>query len=233
MRLTISIGLAAAATAAACEPKVNIGYKGEAILSVYGAVTGEAMKSDDTLDAYAAWFWYEADDPPEGESEDQIAEVTADYPFSFRIDIYQPPSRLADVDGARMSLAKLFVLNGPYPNGEMVAFVPFYAMASNHVLVYLEDDADPGSIAARFLHGELSAGFHVMEAQQRADCSTSIDPRECENHGQHDLYLAPADLDTKIPLVLVEGPGASGLLPNPWLTLEELQFPDGVPGGGG
>jgi hypothetical protein len=235
MRFTIAMGLAAAASAAACDPKVDSEYRGEAILSIYGAVAGEEMESDDELVAYASWYWYEGDtDNPEGESESQAMKVTADYPFKFRIDIYEPPSKLGEIDGVRISLAWLYVLNAPYPEPGVGGFVPFYAMADRHMLVYLEDDAEPGSIAAEFLHGPLPAGFHVMEARPRADCSTSINPRWCEDYGQDDLYLAPDDLETEIPLLLVDvTQGVGGILPYPWLSLQEVQPPEPVPAAGG
>ena len=92
-------------------------------------------------------------------------------------------------------------------------------------------DVVPGSLAARFLHGELSAGFHVLEARQRTDCETSRDPAACERGDQADLYPPPDDLDTIIPMIHVDvTQGVGGILPSPWLTLEELQYPDGSPG---
>ncbi len=226
MRLTPWLGLAALAVGAGgCDPKAESDYEGEVITSIRGVVNGEKTPVDDPeqLQVTLSWSWYEPGDDPVGYAEDQIAVVTAEFPFGFRIDLLQPPTELNDLGGTRMSIAWMYVLDGPYPGPGEGGFVPFYAMADAHMLAYLEDDAPPDSLAARFLGGPLPAGFHVMQATARTDCSTSADPQLCEAGEQADLSLAADDLDTLIPLLKVDvTQGVGDVLPYPWVTLAEV-----------
>jgi hypothetical protein len=225
------IALVAIVVATGCDPKVDSDYKGEVLTSLRGAVVGEPAPSPDMdqFEVHVDWFWYEATDDPSGTSDElQLVEVTAEFPFGFRLDFFEPPAVLHDVGGIQMNLAEMYILSAPYPSPEVGGRVPFYAMADRHVLVYLESDVPPGSLAAAFLGGPLPAGFHLMEATQRADCSTSISPWDCENFGQDDLTVATDDLDTLIPLLHVDpADGLGGILPAPWLTLEELRAQEG------
>ncbi len=224
MRLTTWPAFAALAVAAfGCDPKADSDYEGEVITSIRGVVNGEEapVEDPDQLEVTLSWFWYEPGDPPVGYSETQVVEMTAEFPLGFRMDLVQPPADLNDLGGTRMSVAAMYVLDGPYPH--MGGFVPYYAMADAHMIAYLEDDAPPDSLAARFLGGPVPAGFHVMQATARVDCSTSADPLTCEHGEQADLSLAPDDLDTLIPLLKVDvTQGVGSVLPYPWVTLAEV-----------
>ena len=227
MRLTPWLALASLIVAApGCDPKAEDTYHGEAIASIRGTVTGEPGVVDDPeqLQVIVSWFWYESTDDPSGVGEGHVVEVTAEFPFGFRLDVFVPPSKVNNVGGTRMNLADMYILDGDYPDPDVGGAVPFYAMADRHMVAYLENDAPAGSMAAEFLGGPLPAGFHVLESHQRADCSTSISEWDCEVFGQDDLLPAPDDLDTVIPLLKVDiADGLGGVLPYPWLTLEEVR----------
>lgn len=157
--------------------------------------------------------------------------VQGRFPADFTVDIVAPP---------RAALLNDFSNKGKLPNEVRVGVGGIYAVApgtdvsgashdvpvrgavENFMVVYVEHDAVPGTIAAAFLGGALSAGFHLMRVerpklpsieQHRVEeaCYAALPPGlteqqeyvQCEPSGIFDhLREAPLGFDTVVTLKL-------------------------------
>jgi hypothetical protein len=216
----------------ACDAQVDPDYPGEPIASLVGTVTNE-MQSRSATDPVVVLLWMNENTPGGPDTfYGETAAVSGQFPADFTLDVFTPPPDfvLNDFtaggqrpDESRVGTAAIAVVDGQaiaaFERGEEPAADALLGGADKHVLVYVDKDIQPGTFGEYFLDGQLSAGFHVMdverltEAQQqqvdqcRAQAVDEAQRRACGPDSAFDrLHLAPADMQTRISVRLVDDP---------------------------
>mgnify|MGYP001828356333 CR=1 FL=1 len=216
----------------ACDAQVDPDYPGEPIASLVGTVTNE-MQSRTATDPVVGLLWINELTPggPDTAFGETVA-VSGQFPADFTLDVYAPPppEALNDLSAggqrpeeSRVGTAAIAVVDGQavaaFDRGEEPAANSMLGGADRHMLVYVETDIQPGSFGEVLLGGQLSAGFHVMDVERlteaqkqqvdqcRAQAVDEAQRRACGPDSAFDrLRLAPADLQTRISVRLVDDP---------------------------
>jgi len=158
--------------ATACSSQKGPDYAGKPAAQVHGTIITSATPAPNDAIVELVWTNFAR----QGDTA-ETANVPAhgNFPANFTIDIFSPPSpdHLND-----------FSRRGALPNESRVGVATIYAVApgttkvdgktpilgvvEDFVVVYLEQDAVPGTIAATFVGAPLSAGFHLMKVSPPA-----------------------------------------------------------------
>jgi hypothetical protein len=142
-----------------CDSLANTDYVGQAMFTLQGTLAAPATSADDPVGGLALMWQDAAGVGGPGVASTSVP-VAIEFPSTFRAAVPVPPPdvarfRFADSD---VELAEGYVVvvadaaaSRPDPRGtERV-----------HVLVYLTADAEAGTLAADYLGGPLTAGYHL------------------------------------------------------------------------
>jgi hypothetical protein len=102
-------------------------------------------------------------------------------PFSYELSEPPPDAALNDYtyggrrpDETRIGVAHLAMLPASFDasDDDLPEGTP-WGLAENHLVVYVDRDAKPGTSSARFLSGPLRAGYHVMRVVRHEGASVA------------------------------------------------------------
>lgn len=158
--------------ATACSAQKGSDYAGKPAAQVRGTIVTQGTPPPNDAIVQLVWNNF----AKSGDTlESANVPARGDFPANFTIDIFSPPSSDQLNDFSR---------KGMLPNESRVGVATIYAVApgitkvdgktpilgvvEDFVVVYLEQDAIPGTIAATFVGGPLSAGFHLMKVSPPA-----------------------------------------------------------------
>lgn len=201
--------LALAVLAAACDAQTGDEYRGEPLADLHGVVSNELPRAPENLRLMVVWL---AEIGQEDAFAVQGAHLSGQFPFRFRLEIFEPPPAGAINDFSR---------GGTMPGETRIGTAYLIAAAADatltdpgegpvggseeHVLVWIEEDVLPGSRGERFVGGALSAGYHLMRAiaPGEEDCPSGPDDvfdclREDEGGFDTEIEIRIAD-DLDVP----------------------------------
>jgi hypothetical protein len=181
-----------------CQPQADTSYLGEPLVTLQGQV-----KSTGSLAALEAAMLWQRGDPPSTIDEELAtrAPVQTGFPASFTISLYQPPPVAAQHRLAPGLPIYARANAGAVPLGVALAAAPpladsgnqTYGVDAGHWVVYLSEDAKPGSVMEWWLGASLPAGFHLLRAtacQPPADASGCV--ADLQSRGLADATAASA-----------------------------------------
>lgn len=205
--MTTAVTMAAALSVLAvtgCDAQTGDDYLGEPLADLHGVVRNEGERPPDDLRMMIVWL---AEIGREDTMVIQGARLSGEFPVSFRLELYDPPPREALNDFSR---------GGTMEGETLIGTAYFIAAAADatltdpgsgpfggseeHILVWVEEDIEPGSRGARFVGGPLEAGYHLMRAiaPGEEDCPQGPDDVfDC-------LRLAPDGFDTEIEIRIAD-----------------------------
>jgi hypothetical protein len=152
---------------AACDPQSDDPYRGEPTADLQGVITSQLADPPDNLEPVVLWI-------PEDERDRSLAargSVAGASPNSFRIPLFDPPPQAAlhdfTLDGDNLlesRIAAALVIAVPpgalQPGTEEPAV---WGVAERHVLLYVEQDIQPGTDSEAWVGAPLGAGYHLMD----------------------------------------------------------------------
>ena len=185
-----------------CDPQMAPGYMGEPLVRLSGsASSAEPLPA---VDIAAKMDWMQIVQSNRRIAYGQGDLVTrGEFPTHFVLELLSGPLDPwlndfalggADPRESRIGVAQLSAEGeeGFERCGGWYAF-------SRQVLVYVDQDIQPGTVSARFAGGELEAGFHLLEVVD-APCDSYL-PDDDPAEGTIDcLKPAPDDLETRVDL---------------------------------
>ena len=207
------------ASLAACDSQVDGNHNGTALAQLAGSV--ENQRTRPIGDAEVAILWMNSAGSPDIAAAETVP-VEGNFPAAFTLSIYEPPldALINDYGDSRMGVA--FIVSGEvgtnYISDDGAGVL---GMDVAHLLVYLPEDVQPGTLVSTVLRGTPAAGFHIynvghlteQEQTDRRDCEAALP----ETHTLQDLFdtcggfpsfddflPAPADLGTPLEVDLVD-----------------------------
>jgi hypothetical protein len=210
-----------------CDAQVDSDYPGEPLAEVVGTIRNEMSAAPP--EAVVALIWVNSASTPDvfvGESVPASAHFPAD--FSMKLYDVPPDEILGDfTEGgqypreSRIGMAYISVAI-PDANGEVVLDPeeggPLIGLAEEYVLAYVEQDVAPDTYCEALLHGQLEAGYHLLEVirqsdaevQDIMDCRGAATTREeriaCGIPSSDLFQAAPQGMKTRVPVRLVDDP---------------------------
>jgi hypothetical protein len=203
---------------AACDSQVDGDHNGTPLAELAGNV--ENRRTQPLTDAEVAIVWVNSSGSPDLQAGDSVP-VVGNFPAEFQLAIYEPPldALINDYGDSRMGVA--YIVSGEAGTDYSMDEEGILGMDVQHLLVYLPEDAAPGSTIATVLRGTPAAGFHIynvghlsdQEVEQRQACEDSLPPGHtlqqlfdtCGGFSPFDDFLpAPADLDTPLEVEIVD-----------------------------
>ncbi len=173
----------------ACDAQVGASYRGEPLATLTGTAALSGSRPRSPLDARVVWY------DLLGHQQALGPEVRLDavFPSVFRLAITTPPAAAVLND---------FTFGGRFPDETRIglgvlAAVPFaaetnvaaVAVASAHVIAWVERDVRPGTASEAFLGGPLARGFYVLAVvpsatylathSEPSGCAEPLDPNAC------------------------------------------------------
>jgi hypothetical protein len=155
MRSTVLVGLAVAATG--CDSFADIDYIGEPLIVLSGTFAASSRPVGHV--GGVALLWQDAEGAGGPGKASTAVPVSIEFPAAFRVAVPAPPPELVRFAfGDEPELAECYVYvvadTSPHPTR-------FYGMDRTHALIYAEDDIVEGTLAAAYLGGPVSAGYHL------------------------------------------------------------------------
>jgi hypothetical protein len=145
---------------AGCDPLASTDYVGEPMFTLSGTFAATGGRTSDDPVGGLALLWQDSAGPGGPGVATTTVPVTLGFPATFHVAVPLPPPDAArftlDTGGAQLAEAYIFVVADPSapqlaPRG----------LDRSHVLVYASADVAPGSLAADYLGGDLTAGYHL------------------------------------------------------------------------
>jgi hypothetical protein len=203
---------------------VDAGYRGESLGSVKGTITNQMTTTPPSSEVLLVW------DNSAGSPDRLVGEkVTAegDFPARFTLDLYAPPPTEALND---------YTHGGAYPEKSRVgvAYIVVYPVSEtidieqapiggveDYLLVYIETKVQPGTFSEVLLHGQLEAGYHLMQVKRLTPQEQAAADACLVEHGEtfeafvacgttggrfDEMYEAPQGFATEIPTRIVSDP---------------------------
>jgi hypothetical protein len=192
---------ALALAAAGCEAQADTSYRGEPLARLSGVIRSSIDDPPGPIVALLAWH----NSANQGGDLNVLeeAQVEAEFPARFRVDLFRPPGEGALNDythgGERPREVRIGVAHiaawpdGFEPDGEEGPEI--FGVAEHQLLVYVERDVLPDTFSAELLRGELTAGFHLMDVIENGEPGCVDELFDC-------MVPAPDDLDTPIEIRL-------------------------------
>lgn len=195
--LRVSAATCGLAAAAACQSQADTTYRGEALAELHGSITTSVDDPPPGLRAMLAW----SNTARFGDVNviDEAVQ-TAEFPIQFQISLYEPPvdDALNDYtragmrpDEARIGVAHIVALPPGFDPADEESLPDAIGIAEHQLLVYVDRDVLPGTFSAGLLHGELEAGYHLMDVVRYGEPGCDRDEFDC-------MFPAPDDLETEI-----------------------------------
>ena len=160
----------------ACAAQKDGEYTGESLARVQGVIGTADADSQPPPDAKVTLVW--ANFAKDGDTYEAIdGKVTGGFPSTFTLDIVEAPSPAGLNDftyggrrpsESRVGVAYLTAIKAGTkfdPKNEE----SFIGIAEDDVIVYVDSDVKPNTHSARFVHGTLKAGFHLMKVVRLSD----------------------------------------------------------------
>ena len=165
-----------------CNAQVDSDYRGESLATVHGSVVLSGGAHGGDLRAALLNYNFVKNDFARVDG----APVVGSFPADFELDLKTPPpdDALNDfTDGGKYPSESHFsagylavVESGKDVNADPSAVA---GVASDYVLVYVQSDVQPGTESARFLGGELKAGYHLMKSVPMSDAERAALQADC------------------------------------------------------
>lgn len=175
-----------ALTVAACGSHADGNYTGEPMATLTGTVTNKTAGTPKHPRLLLLWVNFAASpDVVEGQS----IEVATTFPATINMPILLPPKEEALNDFTkkgsltkenRVGSAAIIVYNDLNNNGKADGeSEPFVGGCEDYMVVYLEKDVLMGSLSSRFVHGTLTAGYHLMRVERSANKTLNQCQQQC------------------------------------------------------
>ena len=162
MRPVHLIAHAAAVTmAAGCDPLASRDYVGEPLITLTGTfATAAPTAAPEAPIGGVALMWQDSAGPEGPGGVATAVPVAIAFPATFQIDVPAPPpagARFSFADGdVQLAEAYVFVVEDP-----AAAHLVTRGADRAHVLVYASADVAAGTLAADYLGGAVTAGYHL------------------------------------------------------------------------
>jgi hypothetical protein len=196
------LGVGALTLAAACDAQVAPEYSGEPLARIRGMAIGF---DDGETASGAAVRWNTQRDADLTAGPLQALPLRTRPPAGVLLEVVTTPVAagyfgFAD-EPARIAEGTLFLTEGEVLVGEAIDFA----------LVHVDGEVAPGSLAAAYLGGELTPGFHLMDVRATAELTPAqayfaarceegdADSAACRAARLYELLPMPEDLDTSLP----------------------------------
>lgn len=185
----------------ACDGQKDESYAGDALAQVKGTIIKDSTSTTTSgVNVRLVWTNFAKD----GDTATAVqVDTQGSFPARFTLDLTQPPPEAEFNDfteggtapnDTRVAVAMIAALdpNAPADPDEK----DFVGIAERHVVVYAETDVKPGTSAARFLHGTLRKGYHLMKVLPPAEGEIFDELHEDEGGfgTEIELKLAPHDV---------------------------------------
>ena len=144
--------------ATGCDALAPSDYVGEPLFTIEGTFAATQNAPEDPLGGVAL-LWQDPNGPDGPGIASTTVPVAIKFPASFKVDIPVPPpieARFAFGDGD-VTLAEAYVFVVESKDGHSVPL----GGERVHVVVWASDDVASGSLAADYLGGPISAGYHL------------------------------------------------------------------------
>ena len=141
-----------------CDALAPSDYVGEPLFTIEGTFAASQNAPEDPLGGVAL-LWQDPNGPGGPGVASTTVPVAIQFPASFKVDVPVPPpdeARFAFDDG-EVTLAEAYVFVVETTEGHVVP----RGGERVHVLVWASDDVDGASLAANYLGGPISAGYHL------------------------------------------------------------------------
>ncbi len=204
---------------AACDSQVDGDHNGTPLANLRGSVQNQRTAPTDGAEVVILWV-NSAGSPDVSAAE--TVPVTGNFPAAFELSIYEPPidALINNYGDSKMAVAYILSTSADADlsndSGEGIL-----GLDPDHLLVYLPEDAAPGSVVATTLRGTPKAGFHIYnvghltdaEQQTREECELGLGEDyslqelfdTCGGYSSFDDFLvAPDDLATPLEVDLVD-----------------------------
>ncbi len=175
-QLTLLLGLCLAA----CNPQTDASYSGEPKLTIRGVIVNAASSPRGSAEPTLVWTMPDADFEAVEAKRVLVRHATFDGTFELVV-VTEPPhaalylfeeERRLPPGWVRTPLSIGFI--GARSGSQLIAVAP------NHVVAFLAEDAPPGSCAERFLGGPLLAGYHLLRGENRTEKQAMAERKACE-----------------------------------------------------
>jgi hypothetical protein len=162
-----SLAIALATALAGCQPQTDPSYAGEPALTVGGVVLNAGGAPVNGVEPTLVWAIPDADFEAIEAKRVVVRHTTFEGRFELVV-LTEPPAsarypfgrgRNTPADSTTTTISIGFI--GARDGSHLAAVAP------NHVVAFLEQDAAPGSCAERFLGAALPAGFHLLRGENR------------------------------------------------------------------
>lgn len=204
---------------AACDSQVDATHNGTPLANLSGSVQN-LRTTPVSGDADVVIMWHNSSGSPDIIEAERVP-VEGNFPAAFELAIYEPPSDalLNNYGDSKMGVAYIFsaTSDADLENGEQ----GILGLDPDHLLVYVPQDIQAGTVVSTVLRGTPKAGFHIYdvghlsEAEQamRQACEDGLSDDAtlqelfdtCGGHSLFDDFLpAPADLATPLEVDLVD-----------------------------
>jgi hypothetical protein len=141
-----------------CDPLADSDYVGQPLFTLSGSFADGANAPAGAV-AGVALFWQDAHGAGGPGVAATVVPVAVDFPASFTVSVPAPPPATARFrlgDGPQLAEAYVYMVGDVHaPRATPLG------SDRTHVLVWASDDVAPGTAAADYLGGAMTAGYHL------------------------------------------------------------------------